>query len=131
MIDGSVTALLAGKAVISEGEVCKFLHSRQAALFISEQQVEITINLSLQKPDVSVTRKGAQPVLPQPGSVITGKVSAGCLQSLCFGFKCSRLTTSAPMQVTRVSPRLANVEILCVGTKPVSTTFSGIIRFAF
>ncbi|KAK9819863.1 hypothetical protein WJX72_003436 [[Myrmecia] bisecta] len=56
-----------------------------------------------QKPLVEVIRRGSQPLVPKPGAAVTAKV-------------------------TKVNPRLASAEILCIGTKPVDQPFNGIIR---
>ncbi|KAK9846454.1 hypothetical protein WJX81_004116 [Elliptochloris bilobata] len=56
-----------------------------------------------QRPVVSVARSGAQPVLPQLGDLVTCKV-------------------------TKVNPRLASADILCVGNRPLDASFTGIIR---
>ena len=36
----------------------------------------------------------------------------------------------AVLQVTRINPRLASLDILCVGDLPLDTTFTGVIRCA-
>jgi exosome complex component CSL4 len=57
-----------------------------------------------QKPVVQVVRQTSQQtLLPEPGAVVTAKV-------------------------TKINPRLASVDILCVGTRPLDDKFTGIIR---
>lgn len=57
----------------------------------------------LQKPVVEVVRRGLQQGTPKPGDVVTARV-------------------------TRINPRLASLDILCVGDLPLDTTFTGVIR---
>lgn len=59
--------------------------------------------LDLQKPRVEVLHAGAQPVVPAVGDVVT-------------------------VRVVRITPRLASVDILCVGSHPVPQRYSGVIR---
>ena len=48
-------------------------------------------------------RKGVQPVVPVVGDVVTGRV-------------------------TRINQRLASLDILCVGSKPVQQRYTGVLR---
>ena len=56
-----------------------------------------------EKPRVTVVRSGTQPVIPSIGDVVTAKV-------------------------VNLTPRLATLDILCVGTAPVAQRYSGVIR---
>jgi len=55
------------------------------------------------RPRVSVRRSGQQSIVPEPGNIVTCKV-------------------------TRIMQRMAKADILCVGSKPLGAAFSGIIR---
>ena len=37
--------------------------------------------------------------------------------------------TNVGVQVTRINPRLASADIICVGTQPLEEKFTGIIRY--
>jgi hypothetical protein len=56
-----------------------------------------------QLPRVDVLRAGAEPVVPRVGDLVTARV-------------------------VRINPRLAAVDILCVGPRPVRQRYSGVIR---
>lgn len=56
-----------------------------------------------QRPRVEVVRSGVEPVVPRAGDTVTARV-------------------------VRINPRLAAVDILCVGPKPVQQRYSGVIR---
>ncbi|KAF4348108.1 hypothetical protein F8388_012692 [Cannabis sativa] len=56
-----------------------------------------------QRPTIEVTGHKAHGVVPEPGSIVIGRV-------------------------TRVMARMASLDIMCVGTKSVPEKFSGIIR---
>ncbi|EFN58333.1 hypothetical protein CHLNCDRAFT_30168 [Chlorella variabilis] len=56
-----------------------------------------------QRPRVEVVRSGVEPVVPRVGDTVTARV-------------------------VRINPRLAAVDILCVGPKPVRQRYSGVIR---
>lgn len=56
-----------------------------------------------QLPRVDVLRAGAEPVVPRAGDYVTARV-------------------------VRINPRLAAVDILCVGPRPVRQRYSGVIR---
>ncbi|KAI7837467.1 hypothetical protein COHA_008725 [Chlorella ohadii] len=58
---------------------------------------------SEQRPRLEVVRSGVEPVVPKQGDVVTARV-------------------------IRINPRLAAVDILCVGPKPVQQRYSGVIR---
>lgn len=58
---------------------------------------------AVQRPRVEVVRSGVEPVVPRVGDVVTARV-------------------------VRINPRLAAVDILCVGPKPVRQRYSGVIR---
>lgn len=55
------------------------------------------------KPTLVVARSGDAPVVPAVGDVVTARV-------------------------TKINPRLAAVDILCVGSQPVQQRYSGVIR---
>eukprot|EP00887_Chlorella_sp_A99_P002579 scaffold6.g2579.t1 len=64
---------------------------------------EVPVADAQQKPTLEVVRSGAAPVVPAVGDVVTARV-------------------------TRITPRLAAADILCVGSQPVQQRYSGIIR---
>eukprot|EP00884_Botryococcus_braunii_P019234 jgi/Botrbrau1/5995/Bobra.104_1s0025.1 len=79
-----------------DGYICASLVGRKAVTHPQPGAVS-------QLPTVHVTREGTQPVVPQIGNVVLGKV-------------------------LRVNARLATLEILCLGNLALEQNFSGVIR---
>ena len=64
--------------------------------------------------------------MPEVGAEVTVKVP----ELVVLQLQDWRLAEQNLLQITKVSPRLAAADILCVASRPVTTVFSGIIRFA-
>jgi len=75
----------------------------RASLVGSVRRVPADAAAPDQRPTIEVIRRGLQQGTPKPGDIITAKV-------------------------VRINPRLAAVDVLCVGDIPLDTTFTGTIR---
>lgn len=108
----------------------------------------------MQRPTISIVRRGFQQGTPKPGDVVTARVrtlpSLDCssvhahrdiIRTMCI------LHVMPPrdhakscmyqdgwwfiLQVTRINPRLASLDILCIGDLPLDTVFTGVIRWTY
>lgn len=79
---------------------------------------------------VQIIRKGAKPIVPTTGNVVDGKVSVSCAFLPGHFVLFHAMLTFVRVQVANVNPRLAVVDILCVGSQPLIAKYTGIIRFA-
>lgn len=108
--DGQIFASVVGKVAITKAATASKVHTHHTPS---------SHNTHTQLPSISVQRTRTAQV-PATGQLITARVRCLCTHA-------PSITARHP-QVTRVTPRVAAVDILCIGTQPLHEPFNGVIR---